>query len=100
MSEILSTSMVADYSIGVACIICINDGINLNDLKRSNHTELRLSPNRFNLTIRARSNIAQPGQSPYFYTLFWMNSEKILTMIKLSTYQIDRFCTLELVVES
>jgi hypothetical protein len=55
---------------------CLKDGISLDDLKRQIHAELRLLPNRFNLTIRAKINTTQPCQGPYFYTLFWMNFDK------------------------
>jgi hypothetical protein len=98
--QILNISTDAGYDIRAACIFSADNTISIHDLKRQTHVGLKLLVSHFNITISARINTVQLG-SGVFYSLFRIVSEKIWGMIKTTaSYQMLRYKTLELVVES
>jgi hypothetical protein len=98
--QILNISTGTGYDICAACIFSADNTINIHDLKRQTHVGLKLLVSHFNITISARINTVQSGYG-VFYSLFRIVSEKIWGMIKTTApYQMLRYKTLELVVES
>jgi hypothetical protein len=88
------------YDICAACTFSADEIINFCDLKRQIHTDLELLPSQFNISISARINTA-PAGSGIFYSLFAVVSDKIWGIIQTTApYQLPRYKTLELVVES
>jgi hypothetical protein len=99
--QILNTSTGVGYDIRVACTFSADETINLRDLKRQIHAGLELLPSQFTISISARINTAPTGSGDFFYSLFWVISDKIWGMIKTTVpYQLPRYKILELVVES
>jgi hypothetical protein len=75
--QILNTSTGTGYDIHVACTFSADETINLRDLKRQIHVGLKLLPNQFNISIRARINTAPAGSCDFFYSLFGVVSDEI-----------------------
>jgi hypothetical protein len=99
--QILNTSTDVDYDIHAACTFSADETINLHDLKRHIHASLELLPNQFNISISARINTTPAGSGDFFYHLFGVVSDEIWGIIKTTApYQLPRYKTLELVVES
>jgi hypothetical protein len=64
--QILNTSTGMSYDIHYACTFSADETINHRDLKRQIHSGLELLPSQFNISIRARINIAPVGSGDFF----------------------------------
>jgi hypothetical protein len=99
--QILNTSTGLSYDIRAACTFSADETINFHDLKRQIHVGLELLPNQYTISISARINTTLAGSGDFFYSLFWVISDEIWGMIKITVpYQLSQYKTLELVVES
>jgi hypothetical protein len=68
-NKILNTSISVNYNNGIACRVCFNKDICLDDLKRQIHTKLILLSNYLNMSIRAKVNTTQSGSGPSMYII-------------------------------
>jgi hypothetical protein len=99
--QILNTSTGMGYDIRVTHIFSADETINLRDMKIQIYTGLELLPSQFSINISARINTALAGSGDFLYSLFGVISNEIWRMIKTTTpYQLPKYKTLELVVES
>jgi hypothetical protein len=99
--QILNTSTGVGYDIRATCTFSTDETINLRDLKRQIHAGLELLSSQFNISISAWINTAPASLGDFCYSLFGVVSDEIWGMIKTTaSYQLSRYKTLELVVES